>query len=301
MARRKIRFVRRVWEPKLGDSDSLSIEYEMEPPKLSTGEQSSGDTDSGYITIDVSRTLQSIWGLDQPNLENFLVGFAREYASSKVESSSQLGDEHIQLTSYNAPELPPVDPQTLMFTFPTEFQVTIPEPDREEARSQIDLASGIIDARDNVNAVFGEKYGDRLLSITQERALFELSRPCNSREEFAFRTSSLAGLAVAINASAFDQRIEAPPNRGSIDKLGLFLRSEFPGSDSASVVETISKLNQVRRMYPVHTDRTPGAIAALSYFGIEYPVEDFQTAMERMMKKYLECLNSLLAVLKGGE
>jgi hypothetical protein len=301
MAKKRIRFVRRVWEPKLGDSDSLSIEYEIEPVALSTGEPSSGDTDSGYITIDVSRTLQSIWGLDQPNLENFLTGFAKQYASSKVEGSSQLGNERIQLTSYNAPEVPPVDPRTLMFTFPTEFQVTIPEPDLEEVSGLIDLASNIIDARDNINAVFGEKYGDRLLSITQERALLELSRPCNTREEFAFRISSLAGLAVAINTSALDQRIQAPPDSGSIDKLRLFLRSEFSGADTAAVAETISKLNQVRRMYPVHTDRAPGVIAALGHFGIEYPVDDFQAAMTRMMEEYLECLINLLAVLKGKQ
>lgn len=301
MANKKIRFIRRVWEPKTGDSDSMSIEYEIEPVPFDASEPSSGDTDSGYITIDVSRTLQNLWSLDQSNLENFLVGFAKDYASSKVESSSHLGDEHIQLTSYNAPELPPVDPQTLMFTFPTEFQVTIPEPDVDEAGEHIDLASDIIDIRDNVNAIFGEKFGDRLLAVTQERALFELSRPCKTREDFAFRTSSLAGLAVAIDTSAIDQRIEAPPNSGSIDKLGMFLRSEFPDSDSTEIVETISKLNQVRRMYPIHTDRSRGVIAALEHFGIEYPVEDYQGAMSKMLNKYLDCLNDLLAVLKSGQ
>lgn len=265
MANKKIRFINRYWGPKLGDSDSLSIEYEIEPVVFDDDESSPGDTDSGNITIDVSRTLQKHWSLDKTNLENYLIGFAKEYASGKVESSTDLGDEHIQLTSYNAPEVPQVDPQTLMFTFPLEFQVKVPEPDIDVSVSQLDQASDIIDARDNINAVFGELYGDRLLTITQERALFELSRSCKTREEFAFRASSLAGLAVAINTSAIEHLINAPPNSGSIDKLGLFLRTKYPESDSTSIMETISKLNKVRRMYPVHTDRSRGVIAALSY------------------------------------
>jgi hypothetical protein len=300
MSKKKIRFIKRVWMPKLGDSDSLSIEYEIEPVVFSGGGPSSGDTDTGHITIDVSRTLQTYWALDRPNLESYLIGYAKDYASSKVESSSDLGDERIQLTSYNAPEKPPLDPQTPMFTFPMEFQVTVLEPDIDEVVNQIDQARDIIDARDNINALFGEKYGDRLLTITQERALFELSRPCKTREEFAFRTSSLAGLAVAIDTSAIDRRINPPPKSGSIDKLGLFLRTEYPESDTTSIMETISKFNQIRRMYPVHTDRTQGVIAAFGHFNIEYPVDDFQRAIVRMLTKYLECLNDLLSVLKTG-
>jgi len=187
-----------------------------------------------------------------------------------------------------------------MFTFPLEFQVTVPEPDIDVAVDQVDQARDIIDTRDNINAVFGEKYGDRLLTITQERALFELSRPCKTREEFAFRASSLAGLAVAIDTIAIDHRITAPSNSGSIDKLGLFLRTEYPESDSTEIMETISKFNQVRRMYPIHTDRAKGVIAAFNHFGIGYPVEDFQIAIERMLAKYLDCLNDLLSVFKSG-
>ena len=300
MAKKKIRFIKSYWGPKIGDSDSLFINYEIGPVIFDDDGSTSGDTDTGHITIDVSGTLQKHWGLDKPNLESYLIGFAKDYASGKVESSSDLGNEHVQLTSYNAPEKPPIDPQSLIFKFPLEFQVTIPEPDIDVAVDQADQARDIIDARDNINAVFGEKYGVRLLTITQEHALFELSRPCKTREEFVFRTSSLAGLAIAIDTSAIDKCIKAPKNSGSIEKLGLFLRREYPKSDSTAIMETISKFNKVRRMYPVHTDRTQGVIAALNYFGIGYPVENFQIAIERMLVKYLECLHNLLSVLKSG-
>lgn len=298
MAKKVIRFVRRKWEPSSGDSDSLSIEYELETSLPNTGEPSSGDTDTGLITFDVSRTLQNQWTLDRPNLENVLIGFAQNYASSKVESSSGLGDEYIQLTTYNAPEAPPLDPQTLKFTFPTEFEVTVPEISPDETLDLVEIASDIIDARDNVNAIFGEKYGDRLLAITQERALFELSRQCNTREEFAYRTSSLGGLAIAIETTAIDRQIQTEPNTGSIDKLGAFLRMEFPEVDSASIMETITSLNRVRRMYPVHADRASGVIEALGHFGIDYPVDDFSGAMWKMLSTYLDCLRDLLGLLK---
>lgn len=281
----------------MGDRDSLSINYEIEPEVASSGKSSPGVTNTGQITIDVSRTLQKLWAMEKSPLENFLIGYAKDFASSKIESSSDLSNERIQLTSYNAPEMPPIESPPIVFTIPLDFQVTIPEPDKDVSAYQINQARDIIDARDNINAVFGEKFGDRLLSITQERALFELSRQCNTREEFAFRTSSLAGLAVAINTSAIESYIDSSPHDGSINKLGLFLRTEYPKSDSSAIMETISKFNQVRRMFPVHTDRTEGVISALNYFGIKYPVEDFQKAIVAMLGKYLDCLDHLLVVL----
>lgn len=289
----------RQWEPKTSDSDALSIDYKVEDQSGLIVGPSGGIPEGGVITIDISRSLQATWGLGKNDLEGILLYYAKDYASSRAEENIPIGNEEYKLSTYNAPDSPPVSPDSIEFKFPYEFEVEITEPIPDQEIPLTELARSIITLRDNINALFGEIYKSRILTLPQERALAELSRPCSSIEEFAFRVSSLSSLATAIETTAINEKIEGKESMGSVDKFAEFLRVEFPEIDTSALVESLVKFNHVRRMFPIHTDRSRGVIQALSYFGIEYPVINFQGSMQLMNLKYEWFLKEFLKLLQG--
>jgi hypothetical protein len=163
------------------------------------GESLRGEIDRGFITVDISHTIQTVWGLDKLALESVLVGYAREYLSSKAGDSFDIGDGELKLKTSNAPDSPPFRHAMVSFPLPTEFEFILLEKEAKEEITHTDLASDVIDLRDNINAILGEKFGGRLLTLNQERALLDLSRSCNSIEELTYRVSALSGLAKAID------------------------------------------------------------------------------------------------------
>ena len=149
------------------------------------------------------------------------------------------------------------------------------------------LASQIVVLRDNINALYGEKFGGWLLSLPQERSLLELFRTCGSQEEFGYRVPSLCTLAIS-----FDGK--------SIDDIGAFLRTKYTAQKVNPIMDGLQKFNQLRRMYPVHTDRADGVMAAHKHFDLAYPTEDYQGAWTKLLSGYLQLLRQILDLLKAG-
>lgn len=297
MPKRRVRFVRSNWEPVLGDSDSLSFAYEIEPIGVTPPELDL-QVSAGIVTINITRTLQSLWNLDRDSLGKALGYYAKEHVSAKAEDYSLTEDEELQLSTYNSPNQPPIDISQLGLIVPAEFEIEIPDLEEEKDMDSIEHAGKIIDLRDGINAIYGEAFENRLLSLPQERALFEMSRTCSTREEFTHRVSSLCELAISIDPNAFTKVTDFMVKGQSIEKLGKFLRAHYPGDLTESVMERISQFNRLRRMYPIHTDRSSGVLAAFEYFGIEYPVQDYQAAWNSLLASYRGMLEMLFSILR---
>lgn len=229
------------------------------------------------------------------NLEAVLVEYAKQHISDQIRDLSLGKDENLELTTYNAPDECPFQPSLKDFYIPTSFDVELHTEMPDLEISEHSLASRIIELRDNVNAIFGEKYNGKLLSLTQERALLELSRSCLSQEEFAYRVISLCELAKSFDPSTLPKT----ENSGSIDRFGEFLRIEYPDEDISAIMERLTAFNHLRRLYPVHSDRAGGVVKSHEYFGIGYPVVDFNSAWELLRDAYTVLLEDLLDVLKG--
>jgi hypothetical protein len=283
----------------MGDSDSISFAYEIEnlnPPKST----STPEIGEGTVKVNISRTLRTVWGLDHVGLEKVLGSYAKDHLVSKVESSSDSDLEEIQLSTYNAPNNPPFDPSQLNHIVPSEFEVDVPDLGNVPNTKSIEIASQIIDLRDTINAIYGERYKTRILSLPQERALFELSRRCDSREEFTHRMASLCALAVSIDDNAFDKVEDFDTSGKSVDKMGRFLRAKFSGDLPEKIMMDLQSFNQLRRMYPIHTDRSSGVLKAHQYFGINYPIEDYQLAWNSILESYCTMLQRLLKLIRGA-
>jgi len=297
-----VRLLKPRFLPVIGDKYDLEINYEIvDTPFIGKDKKEEIDnTLYGRIVVGISGTLQSMWQLEGINLKKVLVELAKKHITNKLLDGSITEKEEILHTTYNSPNECPISFYEIDYHQVSSFTVSIPEITDSRFESAVALSANIIDLRDNINAIFGEKFGGRLLALPQERALNELSRQCENEAEFSFRVVSLCSLVVAIETKCLKISDNNGKNLGSIDKLGVFLRTNFPNESTSinEIMDSISAYNQLRRMYPVHTDRARGVLEAYNYFGIEYPINDFQKTWEILLQNYHKLLSNLLNIIR---
>jgi hypothetical protein len=291
---RSVHILNTKWLSTTGDRNELAISFEV------VSSQYLGRSDEGYyvsshvITVGISGTLVSVWGIRGRALEAQLVEYAKRYIADKLIEGTLEVQEKLELSTYNAPDQPLFRISLENFYIPTGFGVEEPEYPAELPEDH-SLGSSISTLRDNINAIFGDKFGGKLLGITQERAISDLSKQSSSEEEFVYRVTSLCGLATSINTD----RLPDIQDGGSLNRLGLFLRSEFQDEAANSIMDGLTAFNRLRRMYPVHTDRAGGVMEAFAFFGIGYPVKDYELAWTKLRMKYKELLEQILSLLTG--
>ena len=291
-----INFTDSDWEPKTGDSDSLTLSYNINNPSEISGIGIS----EGEVTVNISRSLQVHWKLDRADLEKVLGNYAKDHVISKAEDRSLTDTEEIQLTTYNSTDFPLFDVGSIDIIVPSEQKVYIPSIDFEDNLDSISIAGKIVDLRDSINALFGELCDNKLLSLTQERALFDLTKSCTTIEVFSHRVASLCSLVISIDKNAFSKVPGFSSEGGSIDRMGDYLRKFYPGAITESIMENLSKYNHLRRMYPIHSDRAKGVLPAFSYFDINYPIDNYQDAWIKLLNSYKDLLSKLLSLFKQG-
>ena len=302
-----VRFRNDEWLPVTRDGSDYLLRYSFVDSDLLGKPEEESQTQDGYIIVGISRTLTSIWGLNRDDLRKVLFEYGKRHIGDMI-SEVAMGDRtELQLTTANSPKKCPFDPKRIDIAFnkPLGFAGPIENPVASAGPSS--LAFQIVGLRDSINAMFGEKFGGRLLTLPQERHLVELFKSCASHEEFTHRVASLGGLATAIDTaplkrlslkSKTEGKEPKPKRLKPLDLLGAFLRSHFDENEAIVVMDTLQGFNRLRRMYPVHTDRADGVLAAHQFFHIDYPVSDYQTAWGDLLREYRHTLELLLQLLK---
>ena len=181
----------------------------------------------------------------------------------------------------------------------TQVQKELHEKPTTETQSKPKrYADRIIYLRDNINALCNAKLGNRLLHLPQERAIMELYKNCSSHEEFTHRVSSLAELASSFNTDRIRTILkETDQNLKSIALLERFLKIHCGLQNSDEIVEPLKNLNRFRQGYPVHTDHAGGLIGAHTFFGLNYPIEDWEGSWQILIEHYMKFLERLLNII----
>jgi len=284
--------------PKKGDRTELSFRYQVLDVQSIGKPNEAEQTFSGNIIVGISRSLQKAWNLYDINLKKALVELAKYHIQDKITDGVLEDEEELQLTTYNSPEKCPFDYRRIDSNIASEFQVNIPRKTKHYEDGVLRM-SKIISLRDNINALFGEKYGGKLFSLPQERSLLGLSRNCETEEEFAFLVSALCELVKAINTSKFVYQNNLPPQGGSINKFGAFLRYNYKSNAVSDIMEILKSFNNLRRMFPIHSDQMPEVVRAYDFFGIAYPTKNFQEAWIILRSFYIKFLQLTISVLKN--
>lgn len=283
-----VTFVSQEYLPVTRDGLDLRLEFTVVDSDLRGAPEETSATTSGQMIIGISRTLASVWGLEPAARDKVLLEFARRHIRGKVQDGTLTDREELHLTTGNTPTPCPFDPNRITVAIGQPMEFTMEDKNPVQAAEPSGTAARIIDLRDNVNAIFHERYGEDLLSLPQERALLELFRPCRSQEEFGYRVAALAGLAGAINGSALKQQIrEESSDMRPIQALRAYLTQKSTAIPPIDICDPLSYLNRLRQMYPIHTDDAGGVIEAHRFFGLDYPIRDWPRAWKYCSKHML--------------
>jgi hypothetical protein len=249
------------------------------------------------MPVMVSGTLQAIWQQSDTQVAATSASAAARIITDAA-SSGRLGDlKEVNLTTYTAPREPPpalrVGPDTL---------IPIPEaPTVEQPAGTISfLSDDISDVRDHVNALSRDLYGERLLELPQERALFDVYKPSRNPEEFRSRVASMATLCTAINKGLLRRKLgpDAPGDEGSLILLDAFLKKIATIEQATSVCGPLKNINHLRKGFPTHGDNTKQFLPAHDFFKLTYPIEDYAAAWDTLLGAYFTAMKSLRDILR---
>jgi len=115
------------------------------------------------------------------DLEKVLYEYSKRHVIKKLKDGTLGNREELWLSTLGYPNKCPFDPSKIKELGKRIFDVEIPEKVLMKDKSEIQLASSIIDTRDNINAIFSQKYNDKLLLLDQERNLLDFFREANSQ------------------------------------------------------------------------------------------------------------------------
>jgi hypothetical protein len=285
--------------PITRDGLDFGIDFAVVDSDLRDAPEEKAATKDGRLVIGISRTLQSIWGLEPALMNKVLLEFAKRHIATKIQDGTLSEHEELQLTTANTPSPCPFDPNRISVEIGRPMEFPMEKKNPVQAANPLAVAARIVDARDNVNAIFHDKYGEDLLTLHQERALLELFRSCQTQEEFGYRVSALAGLAGAVNAKALAPLLEGKPEKlGQIQTLRKYLARACDDAAAGKVCDPLSHLNRLRQMYPIHTDDAKGIMEAHRFFGLDYPIRDWSDAWGTLLEAYAQALESLLRAIK---
>lgn len=251
------------------------------------------------LKVGVSGTLAACWNFPRHLLERVLFEYGTRYLRQKLLDGALSDTEELFLHTGNAETPCPYDPQRIGVVQGARLEIEDAKEKLMENLSFLQLASKIIDTRDNINALFHEKYGEKLIVAREERDLLQFFRDATTVEEFFFRICALANAATGFNINIL--RKITGINDTQIKSIGLleaFLsKNNF---DNTITPKTLRSVNKLRQGYPVHGDRTEGVMKAHKYFGLTYPINDYSSAWSTVLTSYLDALERFLDNLKDS-
>ena len=259
-------------------------------------------TTTHIIKMDITTTLLAVWRIpDKESIIKVLFQYAREDVEQKIKDGMLSDEQELSLATYNSPESCPFDISSIPTPTNYSFEVDIPIGGLSSMteKGELELASRIIYARDNINTLFHSFYKDRLLLLREERSLLDLLRHANNEEEFVFRLSSLATMIDSMNIDAL-RKVTSSANKQlkSISLLELLLRQE--GCERPDrVCAILRNIARFRQGYPIHGDRVDGVVEAHKFFCFSYPMSNYNEAWKTLMLNYLEALSIILQMLKS--
>jgi hypothetical protein len=252
------------------------------------------------IQVSISGALSANWGFaiwssnpekEYIGIRKILLYLAKEKIIEKLKEDTLTNKEELVLLSSNASVNRPFDPDKISDLIGQEIVIDIPEKALDAKIKENKLAASIIETRDRINAYFHSVHGEKLLLLTEERNLLDFFKNANSEEEFSHRIASLGHIARYLNIHILRKLTsESDTQIGSIILLNKYLEST--GKNKKEICETLKYIGKMRQGYPIHTDLSD-VIAGYKYFGLKYPIDDYEQTWIKLLGNYQSALKSL--------
>lgn len=249
------------------------------------------------IAVVVSGTLSACWDFSDDHLHRVMFEYGKRHVIQKIHDGTLRDTEELDLHTGNAERPCPFDPTRIENPINAVVEVKATDDKIMEDSTLLQLASSIIDARDNINAIFNFRNNCKLIILTEERDLLQFFRNAESSEEFSYRLCALANASTRMNMQCLRSLTQTENTEvRSIKLLEDYLKGN--GVLKPQIIDTLRNINKIRQGYPVHGDRVDGVLEAHSYFAIEYPITDYNSAWRKLLNHYLTALQQLLEALK---
>lgn len=127
------------------------------------------------VKVDVSGTLEACWGLEGGDLIKVMYEYGKRHVVQKLKDGTLDDKEELFLSTANAEQRCPFNPKRIEEPAGATVRLET-EGEIMDQPGLLQLAGAIIDARDNINALFHQKSGEKLLLLGEERDLLQFFR-----------------------------------------------------------------------------------------------------------------------------
>lgn len=269
------------------------FQYEMVDTQLIGSPEEKSETIDFSIKVGIS---EAMWNLDNDEVAKVLFEFGKREIIQKIRDGTIDRENEYWIFSNTHPNTCPYDPSRIELKEGVSFEVEIPDKYLMQNDKEIKIASSIVTTRDHINALFKDKYGDKLILLDQERNLMELFHAVKSEKEFSYAITALGNLVGNLNLNVLRRITEINDTSvKSISLLNEFIK-RINGSE-CKLINDLRNLNRLRQGYPVHGDHLEGVIKAYKYFGLDYPVKSFNESWKILLSNYLSALKQLFEII----
>ena len=284
------------------DATLYEFPFSVVDSSLAGAPEEETKTQQHVVNVKITSTLASCWRLSKQDLVKVLFEYGKRHIVDKLKDGTLRDIEELSLNTRSHPTKCPFNPSRISDPNQATINVEISEKTLVLDQTQSQVASTIMETRDNINAIFKNKHGGKLFLLSQERTLSELSRKANSQEEFSFLLSALTKLAVELDTDILRKITPiSDKSTGSILLLESFLKSitsKKNENEMENVIEIFKGINNLRQAYPIHVDNDR-VLKAYEFFKIEYPINYYQKAWKTLLENYLSALQNLLEIIKA--
>lgn len=257
-----------------------------------------GTVENKTIGVFASDVLSMTWQLPfnskLQDAEKILLQFAKVTIFEKLKEGTLNDKEEVVLMTATQPKICPYNPENLVETKYAEYEVEMGNKLLMQEISENKLAASIIETRDLINVVFSSKHNEKLLLLNQERNLLDFFKTAKTEEDFSHRLSSLGQVSRYMNVAILRKLTnETDTQLGSVILLEKFLISI--NKPNKIVTDTLRQIGRIRNGYPAHMD-IPDVIKGYKYFGINYPIVNYEVAWTTLLNHYLQALKELYGI-----
>ncbi len=197
--KKKIEFKSPIALGKTRDASDYLFQYDLVDSEFVGMPEEQNRTSHFYIKVGATRTLVACWGLSDVDLIKVLFEYGKRHVIQKLKDDT-LSEEEELLLSTSTAEVPCLfDPSRIPDPAGTHIEVDLGGLSFMKDQAFLQLASSIIDTRDNINAIFSSINREKLILLNEERDLLQFFRDASTQEDFFYRICALANAATAFN------------------------------------------------------------------------------------------------------
>jgi len=281
------------------DATEYSFPYTMVDTALIALPEEKSETKCYRIKVSITRTLETMWSSRDENLDitKVLFEYGKRHIIQKLKDGTLLEKEELWLTTSTHPKSCPFDSDRIPDPNGNKIEVDLGGEKLMQNMTLLQLATSIIETRDNINSVFKERFGDKLFILSEERDILQFFRDATSTEELFYRVSALRNAIVNLNVSLLRTLTKNDdPQTGTIVLLENFLET-YDNYDKTPI-RVFKHINRLRQGYPIHGDTIDGVQEAHRYFKFDYPITDYSNAWRQLLLNYLDALQKIFEIIK---